>query len=358
MLGKILSVIFFVYIMPCLVGLGMSRALKLDDKTLAKSFVVGNIFIWALFQMITVPLVLKKQSFLIVVAIVSVVLLSMCLLVLGYEVFNKKCAFFKMVCLKDKITNMKVSEVVSIVIMFGILGGFLYKIITLQHTDEDDARFIVNAVEIVRTNKMFLVDLITGNDIGTWIKETSKDITSPWAVYIAYFAKMTGVPVVIFAHSVLPVALIVCAMSIYWLFSDVLFKGEIVNRSLFVCMVILLNLYGFYSRDTAETNMLSRIWQGKGAVSSVAIPAMFLLLVWLYENDKKYGHYVLIALLEFAVCLMSGMGIVIGALFMAAFGFVFAVAKRKMTVLLLLWGFCVPNVIYYWLYLKYQFIPY
>ena len=80
---------------------------------------------------------------------------------------------------------------------------------------------------------MFLTDLVYGIELETWIGEIIKDITSPWAVYLAYYSKMVGVSAVITAHSILPVSLITCAMSVFWLISKEIFRQDNENISIF-----------------------------------------------------------------------------------------------------------------------------
>lgn len=346
MILKVLSVILLLYLMPCCVGSRVNHVLKINT-TVVKNYLVGNVFIWALFQLVTVPLVLAKQSFLIVVAIVSIVLFGMCIFEIYHEVYRKKCVIFKRKYWSKRIPKMNTSDMISMVIMEVMLLALLFTIVMLQHTDADDARFVVNAVEIVRTNRMFLTDVITGQELEIWIGELVKDVTSPWAVYIAYFAKLTGIPVVIMAHSVLPISLILCAFAVYWLFAGEVFKKNLTDKSMFMCLMILLNVYGYFSRRTAEMFLMTRIWQGKAVVASVAIPAMFLFAMWLYRNEKKIGYYVLVAMLGVGMCLMSGMGIIIGAIMLAGIGLVYGIAKRKWWMTLVIWALCIPNVVYF-----------
>lgn len=343
---NVLFVILFLYLMPVVVGHGVNKILKIDTG-LVKSFLIGNIFIWALFQIVSVPLVLLKQSFLVVAAIVNVVFAGICLYVLFDEIIRKKGRCLHPKTWANKLTGLKRADGFALAVLFAALGWLLYKIITLQHTDADDSRFVVNAVEILRTNRMFLTDLITGQELETWVGEVIKDITAPWAVYIAYLAKMTGLSAVIMAHSVMPVALILCGMSAFWLISGEVFKKDITNRSIFMCLVILLNVYGNYSIYTTETFMLTRIWQGKATVASVAIPAMFLMCMWLYENEKSYGYYVLVALVNLGMCLMSGMGIIIGAIMLGSFGLVYGFTKKKLWISFAMWAMVIPNVLYF-----------
>lgn len=346
MILKIVFVIGLLYLVPCCVGDRINRILKIDC-TVVKNYLIGNIFIWALFQLVTVPLVLLKSNFLIVVTIVNVVTFVICLLEIYDEVYQKKCVNLKWKHWMKRIPRMSNSDTIAMIVMEVMIIGLLLLIIMLQHTDADDSRFVVNVVEIVRTNQMFLRDPITGYDTEIRIWELAKDITSPWAVYIAYYAKMTGISAVIMAHSVLPISLILCAMSVFWLISKELFKEELKSRSCFMCLVILLHVYGYYSIYTAETFLLTRVWQGKAVVASVAIPAMYLFFMWLYENEKEYGYYVLVFLVDIAMCLMSGMGILIGGIMLGSFGVCYGCAKKKVKIVLCVWGMAILNVLYF-----------
>lgn len=346
MVGTILKVILFLYIMPCLVGEGVSRLLKIS-RTIVKDYLIGNIFIWALFQLVTVPLVLMKQKFSLLVIIINIILFGICAIIVFQEVVLKKCSDLSWKQWKKRLPKMNTQEMISMIIMEAMIVALLFAIIFLQHTDADDSRFVVNAVEILRTDRMFLTDLITGQELEIWIGEMVKDVTSPWAVYIAYYAKMTGIPVVIVAHSILPIMLVLCAMSTFWLISKEFLQESILNRSIFMSLIILLNIYGYYSVYTVETFMLTRIWQGKSTVACIAIPAMFLTCMWLYENERHFGYYILVALLDVGMCLMSGMGVVIGAVMLGSFGAVYGICKREIRISLVMWAMCIPNVAYY-----------
>ena len=345
MLGSVLKVILYIYIMPCLVGEGVNRILKIDG-TIVKDYLIGNIFIWALFQLVTVPLVLMKEKFSLVVLIINVVLFGICFFVVFQEVILKRGSGLSWKKYKKRIPRVNATDMIAMIIMEVMIVALLFVIIFLQHTDADDSRFVVNAVEIVRTNRMFLTDLITGQELEIWVGELVKDVTSPWAVYIAYYAKMTGIAVVIMAHSVLPVSLIFCALAVFWLLAQEFFGKNLSDKSLFMCFVILLNVYGYHSRYTAESFLLTRIWQGKAVLASVAIPAMYLICMWLYKNEKKYGYYILVAMINIGMCLLSGMGIIIGAVMVGCIGFVYGIfIKWRMTILL--WMMCVPNIVYF-----------
>ena len=40
----------------------------------------------------------------------------------------------------------------------------------MQHTDYDDSRFVVNAVDMIRTDRMFLTNPSTGRELAKWMR--------------------------------------------------------------------------------------------------------------------------------------------------------------------------------------------
>lgn len=71
----------------------------------------------------------------------------------------------------------------------------------LQLTNADDSRFVVNAVDTVRTNRMLLTDVNTGQEIAYWTGDLYKDVISPWAVFAAYLSKITGISAASMMHT-------------------------------------------------------------------------------------------------------------------------------------------------------------
>lgn len=331
-------VVFFLLAVPYCVGNGVSSYLKIR-KTISKNYFLGMITIWALLQVIAVPLILLKQSFLLLIAIVTILLFLLC-------VYGLKKG-----CFPTRLHVLSRVECFAAAMLFLSMLILLLCTVFLQHTDADDSRFVVNAVDIVRTNRMFLTNPINGEETLTWTGEIAKDITAPWALFIAYFSKMTGIFVTVMAHSVLPCILLLCAFCVFWMLSDVFFKNDILHRCIFVCFVILLNLYGYFSVYSAETFLLTRIWQGKAAVAGIGIPAVFLISMWIYEEEKKKSYYIVLLLANLAMCLMSGMGVIIGVIMLGCIGFVYGVIKRNIKVSLRFWSLCIPNVIYYLLHM-------
>lgn len=331
--NMILAVIVLL-VCPVLTGKALCSFLKLE-MSLSRCFLSGMIVIWAFCQLIAVPLVLTKQSFSIVVILMSV-------FIIGSGIMGLVRGSFKPLLFRIE----KRKEITSVVCASLAVLTLLVLSVISQHVDDDDARFVVNAVDILKTNRMYLTNPATGESVQNWIGEISKDVTSPWAVYIAFLSRITGLHATVMAHTFMPIMLLLMACAVFWLLSEDFFGDDIVSRGIFLCIILFLYLYGDYSRRSAERFMMVRIWQGKAVVASVGIPAVFLIAMWIYKDVKKTGNYILLCLLGVAMSLMSGMGIIISTIMMGCIGLIYGIVMKKWKVMLGIWGTALPALLF------------
>lgn len=334
---KLALVVLALWIVPYLAGNGFCELIRVE-KSIAKVYLLGLVSIWSFCQLITVPLVLAKASFLVVVVLLSAWILFL-------SVYGVWKGDFPKASFAEKSRGEKAIIVVTgaLILIFFAVSFFA------QHTDADDSRFVVNAVDIVRTNRMYLTDPTTGNALDVWVWELCKDVTAPWAVFIAYLSKMTGVFATIMAHTFFPACLFTCIFAVWWMLSEEFFDSDITYRCIFLDILMLLHIYGFYSIYNEEAFMMLRIWQGKAVVAALGIPAMILISMWIYRKNRK-KYYLCLCLMNISMCLMSGMGVIIGALLLGCFGLVYGVCKRNWKMTVIYWLMVIPNVAYYGIY--------
>ena len=322
-------------VVATLAGYGFSSLLRVKRSAIVSLF-CGFILIWALTQLIAVPMILAKKSFTATFWLITGAVVPWCVYGL--------CECRKITLKRPEFTSLEcLGAAVTILCVIGFLGINLLT----QHCDGDDSRFVVNAVDILRTDTMFLTNPATGEALEIWQGELIKDVTAPWAVFIAWCAKLTGTHATVMAHTTLPLILFLVVFSIWWLLSEEFFKKEFFYRCLFIDVVILVTVYGGFSVYSEEVFMLSRIWQGKAVVASAGIPAAYLLGMWLYRRPNLWGYYVLPVVLGFSMCLMSGMGLIMSAMMFACIGLICGIAKRRLWVSLGCFAACVPSAVYY-----------
>ncbi|MDE6025488.1 MAG: hypothetical protein K2G45_08550 [Lachnospiraceae bacterium] len=322
-------------VVPVLVG--NTVCLLCDEELLwGKSYVIGMMAMWAVCQLISVPIILAKGSFLIVVAMLS----GIFVIISSYGLVRKKYPAFSYDTqnIWDKLGFVAMLIFIIAVVVLGVL---------LQHTDHDDSRFVVNAVDICRTNRMFLTNPASGEMLGIWRGELVKDVTSPWAVFIAWVATLTGIHATVVAHVILPVFIYIMIGCIYFILSKEIVGDRLVYRSMFVCFAILVLVFGFYSNASAEAYTMLRIWQGKAIVAGAGVPLVFLLCMRIYRECEKKSLYVLLLICEMSLCLLSGMGIILGTVMVGCLGLVYGIIKRNIRVCLGMWLTAFPCVVFY-----------
>ena len=347
MIYKGTALVVMLLLIPILTGTAICKLLNIR-KNAASCYLTGTFFEWAIIQLISVPLIIYRCNFKIVVISISVILSILSLYGLIILITGRK------LCKRSKI-EWNSSTVFAFVLMAGAYLYIAFSFYTLQHTDADDARFVVNAVDIVRTNRMFLTNPSTGAAISGFWGDMHRDVVSPWAVYFAYISKLTKVPVTIIAHTILPQIFLICMVCVYWLLADHFFQENRFAVYSAVFLALLVNIYGVGKGEwDAESFAMVRIWQGKATLAAVGIPTLFLSSAWIYENSEGWGGYIFLYFVSFSFCLMSGMGIIIGGIAIGVIGLVYGIIQKRISVSLKIWiGMLIPFIYYGISLLKY-----
>ena len=340
MLTKAIMTVVMLLVLPLLTGAAVCSILKIK-KGIAGCYLFGSITEWAFIQLISVPMILMRFSFTVIVIVVSVFLVLMSITGLYLIIRN----YMK----REKPDRKSIQK--QDIFAFGLMVlGYIavaLAVLFLQTKSFDDSRFVVTAVDMVKTDRMFLTNPNTGLEISTFRGDMHRDAVSPWAVYIAYCSRTTGFFSTTMAHTVLPQFLMLCMVSAYWLIADTFFHEKTFARCAVVFVALLVNVYGGYTGYNTETFALTRIWQGKAVVACIGIPSFFLVAAWIIEQPDRWSHCILMYMLAFAMCLMSGMGIIICGIMAGATGIVCLLLKKKIIASLKIWITVMIPLAYY-----------
>ncbi len=151
-------------------------------------------------------------------------------------------------------------------IVFGILAAVLillqaYIPARYEHSDDDDSRFVAEEVSAVVHDTMYREDPITADYMYWDTGEVRKDLTSPWAMFVAMHAKEGNMAPAALSHAYLPFFLILICYALYLLIGQVLFGGDWEKTFLFGIVLSVLHLAGYTSTHTLASMLLLRIWQ-------------------------------------------------------------------------------------------------
>ncbi len=324
-------------------------------------WVSGQMLLWAAFQLVCVPFVLLEREFSEVAdsyGVLAGILGLWGLAALWRERrFGNRKRKFKI--LESKASEGIISkggadrELMLLAVAAAVLLAFqLVQAVRLAYSDGDDAYYVAVSTITDDAGTMYRKIPYTG---GT----TQLDIRhglAPFPVWISFLARVSGLKPVGIAHVAVSFMLIPMAYAIYYLLAQELFPGKRRQQLSFMVLTEVLVLFGDYSFYTVEHFMIARSRQGKAALGSIILPALFWLLLLLMkriQENKKIGlaYWVLVASVMTAGCLCTTLGAFLLCLLLGIAVGCGAVVYRRWKLLIPMAICCLPCVCFAGLYL-------
>ena len=359
----ILAMTVLFVLLPMWVGYLWAEFLKLREgwNRILHAWVLGFVTMLAVAQVILVPLVALEQTL-----TTAMILWKMALTVFSIFSFGlllRRWKRGKLVFLTGSADAWEESHTEAgdrsrkgWVYIFGTLAAVMillqaYIPARYEHGDDDDARFISEEVSAVEHDTMYIDDPISGSEMYWDQGEVKKDLTSPWAMYIAMCSRISGIHPAVLSHTYLPFFLILLCYAVYLLIGHVLMRGDWEKTFLFLIFLSVVHLWGYTSTHTLASMLLLRIWQGKAVCASFLIPLFFYLMYRLMHREYRRGWLALLYVAATGGCLLSGIGITTVPVILLLYGIVdfLTYRDRKKTVMILMAA--VPNAAFLLYYL-------
>lgn len=358
MVVQILILVFMLGIVPLVVG-GIFARLDGEGSDLPKKslnlplrWVSGQMVLWAGFQVICVPGILKEVPFHFVgnLFLVYTVVLLLCSLGIGIRHWKEG----KRQASGGFRGETSISEVVFLLIFWGLMLYQLVQAVRLTYADGDDAYYVAISTATESSDRMYNTLAYTGFATETDLRHG----LAPFPVWIAFLAKISGMPVVTTAHVAVSVTMIAMGYAVLSLIGGQLF-GKREQRRLFLIFAELLVLFGGYSLYTAENFMMARSRQGKAALSSLVIPFLLFLLLYLFRRldageriPRRF--YILTAAAVTAGSLCSTLGALLCCMLAGGAWLVGLCLYRNRRSLFPLIFCCLPGIVYVLLYMIFK----
>ena len=320
-----------VFSVPLWVGYAFRR------KTMGSAYLFGQVILWAVFQVIAVPMIHLRLPF--TALWISFSVIAAGFVVLGFSKREKPEIRFQ------KPWYRYIPLILALFVILGQMGMYVFG----THLDEDDARWIAEANDALTRNMMYLHNPATGEYVGRFVGEMQKDVFSPWGMYIAVISRLTFIRPAVIAHTIYAPILLALSYLVYNQIGKRLFKGTM-ERGIFLLMVSLIYLLMAGNAYTQAVFALTRVWQGKAVVAAVMIP-LFLLLLLQIEDENTRGTWLWLAAGGCACCLFSGMGIAISLIIIAVYGIYAVICKRLRRILYLL-AALLPSALFAFFYFQ------
>ena len=336
-LRQIVCYIIWFGVIPFCAGVPVSHLRHKREKSLGVTYLCGVFLMMSVFQLVAVPCVLLKKTLseLIVVydlLMVAFTMIGMVTMIMGI-VRSSLEEYFEWF----RGRKYTVTDIVTWVVFFLLLALQMVLSARMMTTDGDDAYYLGHALIAQMQDVMYLKDPYTGGNGALQFRH----VLAPFPMFIAMLSRKSGLPVAVFAHTVLPLFLIPMTYLVYAKIAGLLFKDSRDQVPVFMVLIALIQMFGNHSVYTRETFFLTRTWQGKSVLGNLVLPMIFFVILSISrktENKKKgiAGDFVLLGLVNMTGALTSSLSLLLCLILEGVLLLTVALKERKPQ--LLLWG--------------------
>ena len=343
---SIITFVLFLICIPTLTGYYLSKRLAMTQNFYV-FYLLGSIFLWACTQMIVAPLVMLRATFYLPLFLTVALYISGGIagflqygLKLEFVLDPKSLLAFNRKTLKDSS---------FITALFSIILSTIIVILVISHqgTVYSDVHYIVSAVDMLKSGRMFLSNPASGAIQTHFTRTYLSDLTSPWAFQYAFLGVVTFTKPIVAAHIVLPVQIIILCTCIYQLFAKHYSAGNPLYHNIFFFLMWVIQILGCYSSYCAEACLMVRPWQPAAAVASVGLPLIIYLFLLIDKNPDKKTYFYALAAVNISLCYMHKTGMILGLLSCLGFSICYSARKKSLSILKCSLITVIPNMLFW-----------
>lgn len=301
---------FWLFLIPTASGIPFLR--KKANYTLSECFFTGYLFLFAIAELLIMPLLCLDAP-------LHILVLIFALLAGAVSIYGAVC-FFRNIQTHTQQLLCTVRNS-SVFFWYAVLLILMQAAIVAlyAHFDADDAFYVATAVTSVETDTIFSVNAYTGLDYLT-IQSRSRYILSPFPVFLAMISQLCGgLHPSIVAHTIFPPVFLILTYTVLYQFGRKWFPDDSRRRGIFIFLTAVLSCFTSFSAYYAGNFQMIRIWQGKALLAAAMIPLLiYLSLCIIMEEKPEYPWYFLL-LLNLGCCLLTSMGIMLAPLIQGIF---------------------------------------
>lgn len=346
----IIGSILWLGVVPCLQGVWLLSCLKRGKEGLADDIVAGYLLMFAVCQIIAIPMILMEVRFSVFCRALAAVYLI--LAVLGLIKGRKELIRNLSELLRNLLSH---AWTVYAAVAAVLVQAYYY--IQYMVTNLDDAYFVAVATTAIETNTMYRYSPYTGRAVTGF---NLRYCLSPFSMLQAFLSKCIGVHPSTLDHTIMAPALVIAAYLVYvsmgrLLFSEEAEHGQKESREkmigLFVLFLSMVHVTSYYCMRNQGSVLLVRIWQGKATLAAMLLPFLLYHCYRMAQRPLEKGNVVLLVLTGFACCLVSSMGMVLPLVMMGIFALLFGVFQKNGRYVVKMMAGCIPGVLYGILYI-------
>ncbi|MCR5657462.1 MAG: hypothetical protein K6G06_08360 [Butyrivibrio sp.] len=400
---KALALLFWLVIIPFLMGLSVQWILPITKKTAGITFIIGYLLSFCVFEVIGIPCMIKIQysafkycTRIFVCAELLIALIGAINLVqklryasrsgqftIGVDnsVWNKvKTGFFLIFpgdekseaeALMNPRTDVRAIRLQCSKeglffwgVFFVILGFQLVMALVKAPFDGDDAYYVVESLLAQQADVMNTII----PDTGVSTPLPMRHAMAVFTMWQAFIAKVSFVHSTIVAHSVMPLVLIPLVYLVYAEIGRILFSRKPDSLPIFMIFVSLFTMFGNTSIYTAETFFMMRTWQGKAMAANLMLPLILWAFIWMFDDCRKPGYlwkeetgggkvfvrnsaWIILMMVNMASGIMSSMGTVFCGGLSGFLAFLILIYTRNLKIVIKIILAMIPSALYIMCYM-------
>lgn len=349
-----MSILFF-----CALPMVLGQIWKgiLDNGGVVFTYLSGFITIWAIFELLGVPMVFMYVPVHVQVWVFSAVFIVLCV----YIVYRERAS---LVCWRDSLRSMSgkvkqysagysLYEWIYLAVLVGVLGLQLYYAIfyDVGNWRSDDGTYVVISSSAIYDDAFYRTDVVSGVFSGSDSLINKYGLCSLYVFY-AYAAVVTGLGVAVVEQTVCAALFLLMAYGCFFLLSILCFPDdkERDNRMIFLIFVAVAFIFGYHSRYSLSFRLLGAIWQGKAVLATVITPFILAVFPRMLERGVSKKKLLLsIAISLSAISLTLG-GVIVMGVIPGIIALLFIIRTRRvkpLVYLLVMLVFPVINMLLY-----------
>lgn len=297
---KISMCIIFLFLLPLILGtLWDGNKQQMSAYKIMEWYICGYYTMLALFQLICVPMCFLKEKFSVLVVAYTIVIF----IIAGFSwikfIFSIKK---KPICTERMVISIEKDEIFYIFLMVALLFVQVYYALFygISVMSYDDATYLVYANSAIEDNYMYIFNVTTG---ARQALDFQRSLQSS-IIFIAYLSKVTMVNVPTMAHTIMVVQIIFITYATYALLAKRLFRQRD-NRLIFMVLIEVIYIYGFYSHYSTTFRLLGAPWQGKAIFAIALTPYLFVVLPRVLRERYNARNGLFIFMLSLAASSLS-----------------------------------------------------
>ncbi len=324
-------------------GIGIQRIFRLKMSA-CETEIFGFFVYFGLFQAAALPLILLQRPFHELVWLWLAVLGVINLFVLFTS--GKKLAGFLRSILAG-IWRMKGILLAAVILLVLFVCWFQA---TQQYMGWDTTDYIGTVNTTVYTDTMYVYE---GNS-GVMAKVLNlRYALSAFYMHSAFLCSLTSVGGIMVQKYVLGTVCILMHGLILFAMGKRLFLGQ-EKKALFMTGLVFVMHLGFQTMYSTSDFLMIRAYEAKGFCANVVLPAMFLAILCLWEEQDKREHWALLSAVSFASVPVSMSSLVIAPALMVIGMLAQWLSRRSFKVLWRCFLCALPNGIYLIIYFLYS----